>query len=259
MSISKKEKINNQIRIELHGTNGWFETVNGSTSCIGIYTKRCNILFDIGTGFKNVNPINIIGKPLYIFLSHLHFDHIYGIHLLGLYKPTKLKILLPQKLKHEFQLIAQPPFVKDLTNLGFPIEFCGVEAKEYNEDHFIFEAVDLVHNTNIFGYKIRVDDKSICYCVDTKSCKNAYSISKNADVLICDSALKIDEPSEGKYHMNMMEAALIAKTSKVKLLILTHFGALRYSTIKERIDEAKSIEKIFKNHIVGTDNLVIKI
>jgi ribonuclease BN (tRNA processing enzyme) len=259
MNIFNLEKINNQITIELHGTNGWFETANGSTSCIGVYTSKCNILFDIGTGFKNVSPIKTKGKPLSIFLSHLHFDHIYGIHILGLHKPSNVKIFLPQKLMSEFKLIAKPPFVKDLTNLGFPVEICGIEAKEYKEDHFIFEAIDIVHNTDIFAYKIKINDKSICYCVDTKSCNNAYSISQNSDVLICDSALKIDESSEGKYHMNMQEAALIAKESKVKLLVLTHFGALRYRTIQERFDEAKSIEAIFKNHIVGTDNLVINL
>lgn len=257
MNISSSEKIKNDVSIEFHGTNGWFETESGCTSCIGVYTNKCVILFDIGTGFKNVSPTRTKGKPLYLFVSHLHFDHIYGIHLLGLHSPTKLKIFLPQELKKEFMLVTRSPFVKCLNNLGFPVEICGVDTKKYHEEYFEFEALDLEHNTITFGYKIQVANKSICYCVDTKVCDNVYKISKDSDVFICDSALINNESTEDKFHLNMHEAAHIAKSSKVKLLVLTHFGALRYKTLQDRFKEAKSIETIFKSYIIGTDHLII--
>lgn len=247
------------MELVVHGTNGWYETENGTTSCTGIYNNDFTILFDIGSGFKNVSRLKTIGKPLYIFLSHIHLDHILGIHLLCLHKPSFLKVFIPSDLYKSFRNIFKAPFIKDLNEMEFPIEIQGINANKYTEPGFMFECAELHHNTVVFGYKLIIENKVISYCVDTKSCPNVKKMSENSDIFICDSALKINENSEGKYHMNMIDAAYIAKESGVKKMVLTHFGPTRYNKIEHRYIEAKRIEKIFKDYIIGEDNLLIEL
>ncbi|MCK4919432.1 MAG: hypothetical protein KAS71_00210 [Bacteroidales bacterium] len=240
-------------KIKLHGTNGWFETENGKTSCVGVYTDNCVIILDIGTGFRDVDPNDTKDRQMYLFISHLHLDHIYGLHLLSLHSPSCLKIYIPEDLMEHFVAISKEPFVKSIENMEYPVEIVGIKPNWYYETFFSFQALSLVHNTTAFCYRLDISNKSISYSVDTKLCENVYKISENADVFICDAALKSNDNADGKFHMKINEAFKVASKSNVKLLILTHFGALRYKSIKERELEAQSAESEFNNYIVGID------
>jgi ribonuclease BN (tRNA processing enzyme) len=240
-------------KIKLHGTNGWFETENGKTSCVGVYTDDCVILLDIGTGFRDVNPNETQGKHVYLFISHLHLDHIYGLHLLSLHSPSHLRIFLPEDLIEHFIAISKVPFIKPIDSLGFPVDIVGIKPRQYMETTFSFEALPLLHNTTSFGYRLKFPEKSISYCVDTKLCENVYRISDNADVFICDAALKIHDSPIDKFHMKIEDAFKVASKSNVKLLILTHFGAVKYKSLRERELEAELLESEFCNYIVGID------
>lgn len=94
--------------------------------------------------------------------------------------------------------------------------------------------------------------KKITFILDTKINSGCEKIAKNSDLLICESTyskLEKDLASEYK-HLTAEQAALIAKKSKTKKLILTHISQ-RYEN-KENIllNEAK---KIFKNTILAED------
>ena len=87
--------------------------------------------------------------------------------------------------------------------------------------------------------------------LDTRTCKNCYKAAKNADVLVSESTFSEDLQSKAKEyrHLTAKDAALIAKKSNVKKLILTHFSQ-RYKDIKELEQEAK---KYFKNTEAASD------
>ena len=87
--------------------------------------------------------------------------------------------------------------------------------------------------------------KKITIILDTQYCKNAIEIAKNSDVLIAEATFKEELQEKGKdyKHLTSTDAAKIAKNSKSKQLILTHFSQ-RYRDTKELEKEAK---KIFKN------------
>jgi ribonuclease Z len=87
--------------------------------------------------------------------------------------------------------------------------------------------------------------------IDTRPCPAALQISKDATVLICESTYteKHRDLAEQYMHMTAKQAAEIAKTSNVEMLILTHFSA-RYRDVKEFEDEAK---QVFENTYVAED------
>lgn len=84
------------------------------------------------------------------------------------------------------------------------------------------------------------------YVADTAICDNAVEISKNADILICESTLAEDmaDKAEISRHLTSSQAAEIAKQAKVKKLVLTHFSP-RYKSVAHMKEEAKRYSREF--------------
>jgi phosphoribosyl 1,2-cyclic phosphodiesterase len=71
--------------LKLHGVRGSIPCVGsdflkygGDTTCIEIETDKFKLIFDAGTGFRNVE-LKKNEKPVYLFFSHFHHDHISGL------------------------------------------------------------------------------------------------------------------------------------------------------------------------------------
>lgn len=84
-----------------------------------------------------------------------------------------------------------------------------------------------------------------------------FKISKNADILICESTFGEDLKDRAiEYqHLSSKQAASIAKKAKVKHLFLTHFSP-RYTNVSNLEKEAKSI---FKNTTCAKDFMVFSL
>ncbi|MFH1451992.1 MAG: ribonuclease Z [archaeon] len=111
-----------------------------------------------------------------------------------------------------------------------------------------------VNGKKIDGKKLIYSEpgKKITVVMDTRKCENAIKISKGADVLICESTFSAEEQEVAKeyLHLTSVDAASIAKSAKVKRLILTHLSQ-RYGAVpKVILSEAK---KIFSNVSVAED------
>jgi ribonuclease BN (tRNA processing enzyme) len=64
----------------------------------------------------------------------------------------------------------------------------------------------------------------------------------------------------GKWgHSNPEEAASVAKKSRCKKLILTHFSANKYVTLKDRYRAEKVARIIFKNTFAAREDKTINI
>lgn len=128
------------------------------------------------------------------------------------------------------------------------------------QQHPILKEIQQGRDIEWKGNKIRADDasfvvkgKKIVYVADTAVCKNAVEISKEADILICESTLAEDmkDKAEISKHLTSSQAAEIAKEANVKKLILTHFSP-RYKNVSYMKEEAK---KIFRNVSCAKDFL----
>jgi len=108
------------------------------------------------------------------------------------------------------------------------------------------------------GKKIRAKDatylkigKKATFLIDTSLCSNCYKLAKDSDLLVCDSTYSSGLKDKAKEYMHLIskEAAEIAKKSKSKKLILTHFSQ-RY---KEVLEMEKEAREIFRNTAVSND------
>lgn len=93
-------------------------------------------------------------------------------------------------------------------------------------------------------FSIEKKGQTFAFVMDTKVCDNAYKLSKNVDLLVCESTYLKPETDEAiaHGHLTATQAAQIAKDSKAKNLVLTHFSQ-RYQNIKDFLEEAKKFHK----------------
>lgn len=92
---------------------------------------------------------------------------------------------------------------------------------------------------------------SFAIVIDTRFCREAVEIARNARLLLCESTY-LEEHADlahNHYHMTAKQAASLAKEANVEELILTHFSA-RYLNSKCFEDEAR---QIFKNTYAAED------
>jgi len=73
------------VKVTFLGTNGWFDTQTGNTISILIESSRFYIVLDAGIGIYKLNEYAKKKKPVYVFLSHFHLDHVVGLHTLPMY------------------------------------------------------------------------------------------------------------------------------------------------------------------------------
>ena len=96
-----------------------------------------------------------------------------------------------------------------------------------------------------------ISGKKISFILDTGFTKNILKLAKDSNVLICESTHgdELIEKAKKFKHLTSKQAALIAKQSKCKELILTHFSQ-RYKETNNLLKEAK---RVFKNTSAAND------
>jgi len=176
-----------------------------------------------------------LGLPLadirVVFVTHFHGDHFLGLPFLFL----EYTYLTPRK---EDLFIVGPPGIEakseSLTEMAFP----GLSDAEttyrrvYLEvqpggEHSLaglrFQALPMRHAAQkmaCFGYKLRLDGKTLAYTGDTEMCDEIFLLAEGADVLVLDCSYS---ESEGPEHLSLPEVLEVRKrVSPRTTIILTH-------------------------------------
>ncbi|HCC31140.1 MAG TPA: MBL fold metallo-hydrolase [Marinilabiliales bacterium] len=245
------------IKIIFLGTNGWYDTTTGNTVSILIQCPKYDIILDAGNGFAKIGKYLTFNKPVYLFLSHYHLDHIIGLHTLNkFYFKQGLHIIGPKGLKKMLNTMVQKPYTFPFSKLPYPTKIYEVKNGRYKSP-IPFYCKPLNHPVPTLGYRFHINGKVLTYCTDTGYYANAVNLAENADLLITECAYKRGMLSSHWPHLNPDEAARLAKTANAKKLILTHFDAGLYKTLKERKQAEKQARETFKNTKTATDNMII--
>jgi len=246
------------MRVIFLGTMGWYDGRLGNTLCILVDTGREYVIFDAGTGFSKIDHYIKDKRPVYLFLSHFHLDHIIGLHALNKFVfPQGIKVFGPQGTRKMFNLVINTPYSKPIRKLKSKIL-----VKDINHGMkfpFDIEYRKLLHTTICYGYRLTADGKTLAFCTDTGECKGIRALAKNADVLVAESSLPPGVTDRGWPHLNPEQAARAAKAAKVKKLVLVHFDAGDYPKESDIRLAKKSARKIFKNTIAARDGLIYKL
>jgi len=241
------------------GTNGWYDTETGNTTCILIETDDYFVILDAGNGFYKIDQYIRSKKPIYLFLSHFHLDHIIGLHILNKFDFDQgMRIYGQVGTKDILDTIINEPYTVPIAKLPFKVEVHELSEGLHNIP-FSVKCKLLIHSSKCMGYRFELDGKIIAYVPDTGICENAIELSENADLLIAECSFKMGQSSVEWPHLNPEDAALIAKSAGAKKLVLLHFDANIYRSLEERIEVQEKMKKVFKNLIVTFDNMDIEI
>jgi ribonuclease Z len=92
------------------------------------------------------------------------------------------------------------------------------------------------------------------FVMDTGLCDNVYALAEDADLLVIEATfLAEDAPMARRYgHLTAGQAAAVARESRVRTLVLTHFSQ-RYVSPERFLDEARAE---FAGDIVVAEDLM---
>lgn len=243
------------MKVVFLGTNGWYDTGTGNTICTLVQTERYDIILDAGNGLHRAERHIDGGKPVFLFLSHFHIDHIEGLHILAKFRFHEgLCICGPAGSREILGTFLNAPFTIPLARLPYRAGMMEM-PEEAASLPFPVQALPLRHTSLTLGYRIALDGRIISYCPDTGYCENAVTLARSADILITECAFKQGQSSEIWPHLNPETAARIAVEAGAKRLALTHFDAGVYQSLPERKESEAVAAGIFPATTAGMDGL----
>ena len=234
------------MKLSIHGCRGSIATSShstqkygGNTSCFEVITDNHQIIFDAGSGFKNIKFSK--SRVSFLFLSHFHHDHIQGLPFNPDLFDPKNEIIISSSLcdieliKPTLQKYFSPPYfpidvVSSLSNIKF-LPF-NVVQEELDKD-INLHSMPLKHPGGSTGYKLVEKNSSIIYLCDNEfeedQRKSLTNFSKNADLLIWDGMFTQEEigGKKGWGHSSIEQAIDFNTEANCKKILITHHAPSR--------------------------------
>ena len=247
-------------------------TILGSGTCVpSLRRSSCSILIEtdenlllLDSGAGTMRRLLEAGFEIFdvsfIFYSHFHPDHT------GELVPFLFSNKYPDgsRRKITLTLVAGRGFKAFYDNLknvygswmelapGFlnvvELSNSARDTKAFGD--FQVESLPVNHNDESIAYKITGSGgKSVVYSGDTDFSDNLVTLSKAADLLICESALPDELKAKG--HLTPSLAGEIATRANVRNLVLTHF----YPEC-DRVDVEKQCRKTYDGPLLLAEDLM---
>jgi ribonuclease Z len=255
------------MKVHFLGTNGWYTTPTGNTPCILIDSTDQYVVFDAGNGIYKLDQYITENKPISLFISHFHLDHVSGLHtFLPKFKfSQEINFYVGKGRKKDFDIITNPPYTTGYKSnpaniINTVMKINVLELNDgINNVGFPVAVTEQFHGYRDHAYRIELENKIISYSGDTGICPNSYLLAKDADLLIHECSW-IKAPEIDKWgHVDPIQAANLAKDANVKQLVLTHFDPIQYDTMEKREIAEEKAKAIFPNTIAATDDLVMNL
>lgn len=223
-----------EISVTVLGSGTCVPSLERSSCSIMIEVHDARLLFDSGPGTMRrlLRTNTTIFDVDYIFYSHFHPDHTAEL------VPFLFATKYPDTSQRQTVLTI-------IAGVGFDVFFAGlktvygkwieldpglvdiIQMNNRSADllqlkDFAVRSAPVAHNPESIAYRITgPGGRSVVYSGDTDYSENLIALSKNADLLICESALPDDYRMKG--HLTPSLAGDIATRAGVKKLVLTHF------------------------------------
>ncbi len=257
MIISDQRKMH----VSFWGTRGSISTpgrvtekYGGNTPCVAIRCQDTQIIFDAGTGIRNLgielleeNKRDNSNPSLHLFLSHTHWDHIQGLPFFqpSYLKDTKLNIygspnkegflasILQDQMNYEYYPVSMSAFAADINIQEITDEVIHLDPLTIEWQEQIY------HPGGSVRYCTRLDGKRVVYATDVelnrivgikkgrdekKALKAYIEFIEDVDLLIADAQYTDEEYPEkvGWGHSSVPVLLDIASQAKVKQLAIFH-------------------------------------
>jgi phosphoribosyl 1,2-cyclic phosphodiesterase len=249
----------------------------GNTSCVEMLVSGQRLIFDGGTGLRELGISLLAEMPLEasMFFTHSHWDHIQGFPFFvpAFVKGNRFNIygaIAPNGSTIEQRLNDQmlhPNFPVPLQVMGADLKFCDVEIGETVQIGDIsIENALLNHPGEAIGYRVTYQGKTAAYITDTEHFPNRLDenviwLARQADVMIYDATYtdaEYHDPKSSKVgwgHSTWQEAVKVAKAAGVKTLVIFHHDPSHNDEFMDQV--AADTKAVFANSLVAREGLTL--
>jgi phosphoribosyl 1,2-cyclic phosphodiesterase len=214
----------------------------GNTSCIQVTVGDRIIIFDAGTGIRDLG--NELQKrdirDAHLFMSHTHWDHINGFpFFVPGYDPSWSLHIMAGHLGDgnsgiqdvlNSQMLG-PMFPVPLETMQAKLRFADFKAGEQFKIHsdINVRTAPLRHPNGATGYRIEHNGKSVCYITDTEHVpgrpdQKILELIEGSDLVIYDSTYTEEEFTTkiGWGHSTWNEGLALCQAANVKKFAIFH-------------------------------------
>ncbi len=221
------------------GKYGPFSINNGSTSGYLVENNNEYALLDVGSGVlsKMLSKIDI-NDLKFVFLSHMHFDHVSDVGVLSyavsfLKKDKKLKVYMYDDNGDIATLIKKIKV--------FEIIFIE-ENKIYNEGEFTFSFIKMTHPVISHAIKISNGNRILAYTGDSTLNDNIDILIKDCNLFLADGCFLKNDYNERQPHMSVEQVNSLSKKYNVNTLV----SHLSYKNSDKKVKKELRGNKLIK-------------
>jgi ribonuclease BN (tRNA processing enzyme) len=194
-----------------------------------------------------------------LFISHLHLDHLYGLHTLPLFRfPQGIDIFVPKAMEKPLRGFLRRPFTSTAAQLPVKLRFHAIDP-ETARFPFSFGMLRLRHSVPCYGYRIGSGAQSVAYCTDTGACPNLGRLAAGAGLLITECAMAPGDTGPNLFHITPETAARAAASGPANRLALFHFDPGKYPSFAERLTAESAAKRIFPETVAARDGTTIRL
>jgi phosphoribosyl 1,2-cyclic phosphodiesterase len=252
-------------------------TFGGNTSCVSVEYREHVIIFDAGTGLRQLGLALLAREkpPITgsLFLTHTHWDHIQGLPFFTpaftpenhfvIYGEARPRYALDELMADQIQ---QPFFPVEMHDLfRAQIDFRELASGDTVElyPQIRVTAFRLTHPNAALGYVLQLAETRVAYVTDHEHALEQLSPTvleavRGVDVLIHDAQYSRDELRQGKQgwgHSAWEDVVHLAQAAQVHQLFLFHHDP---AATDEHLNERQFLaQQLFPQTFVAREGLKI--
>lgn len=249
----------------------------GNTSCVEVACGGRRLIFDAGTGIRNLGHwlIKKNVQHAHLLLSHTHWDHINGFPFFSpAFKPAHHFTIMAGHL-HNVGLGIKDVLASQMHQPTFPVPIDIMQARldfedfragdSFNLDPEIrISTTPLNHPDGATGYRVDYKGHSLCYVTDTehvprKPDQNILGLIEGADIVIYDCTYSDREFSSklGWGHSTWEEGMRLCQMANVRQHVIFHHDPDHEDMYMERLEEEARYQWI--GNTVARENMRLRV